>query len=63
MTGNQAFTFIGQAEFSAAGQLHYQATADGDFLVSGNVDRDLDADFAIVVRTGSTSLLAGDFLL
>jgi Ca2+-binding RTX toxin-like protein len=63
VTGNQAFTFIGQAEFSAAGQLHYQATADGDFLVSGNVDRDMDADFAIVVRTGSTSLLAGDFLL
>jgi Ca2+-binding RTX toxin-like protein len=63
VTGNQAFTFIGQAEFSAAGQLHYQATADGDFLVSGNVDRDLDADFAIVVRTGSTGLLAGDFLL
>ena len=63
VTGNQVFTFIGQAEFSAASQLHYQATADGDFLVSGNVDRDPDADFAIVVRTGSTSLLAGDFLL
>jgi predicted outer membrane repeat protein len=63
VTGNQVFTFIGQAEFSAAGQLHYQATADGDFLVSGNVDRDLDADFAFVVRTDLVGLRATDFLL
>ena len=37
--------------------------ADGDFLVSGNVDRDLDADFAFIVRTGLEQLRANDFLL
>ena len=41
----------------------YEATADGDFLVTGNTDRDLDADFAFVVRTGAEQLKAGDFLL
>ena len=30
--------------FTHAGQLRFEATADGDFLVSGNIDRDLDAD-------------------
>ncbi len=50
--GNQAFSFIGGDPFTHAGQLRYEATADGDFLVSGNIDRDLDADFAFIVRTG-----------
>ena len=63
VAGDQAFTFIGTAEFSAAGQLRYEATADGDFLVSGNVDRALDAEFALVVRTDLAGLKAGDFIL
>ena len=54
--GNQAFSFIGDDAFTHAGQLRYEATADGDFLVSGNIDRDLDADFAFVVRTGVEQL-------
>ena len=59
--GNQTFRFIGEHAFTHAGQLRYEATADGDFLVSGNIDRDLDADFAFVVRTGVAGLKAGDF--
>ena len=43
--------------------LRYEATADGDFLVSGNVDCDLDADFAFTLRTDLAGLKAGDFLL
>jgi hypothetical protein len=62
-SGNQAFRFIGDDPFSRAGQLRVEATADGDFLVSGNVDRDLDADFAFVVHTGVAKLVAADFLL
>ena len=61
--GNQKFSFIGDDAFTHAGQLRFEATADGDFLVSGNTDRDLDADFAFVVRTGSEQLKAADFLL
>ena len=49
--------------FTEAGQLRYEATADGDFLVSGNTDRDLDAEFAFVVHTNLTHLHATDFLL
>ncbi len=33
--GNQTFTFIGDAQFTGAGQLRYEATVDGDFLVTG----------------------------
>jgi Ca2+-binding RTX toxin-like protein len=62
-SGNQAFRFIGDDPFSRAGQVRAEATADGDFLVSGNVDRDLDADFAFVVHTGVAKLVATDFLL
>ena len=50
-TGTRNFSFIGDEAFTHAGQLRVEATADGDFLVSGNIDRDLDADFAFIVRT------------
>ena len=45
------------------GRVRYEATTDGDFLVSGNTDRDLDAELAFVVRTGAVQLEASDFLL
>ena len=61
--GNQAFAFVGDDPFTRAGQLRAEATADGDFLVSGNVDRNLDADFAFIVRTNLGQLQVGDFLL
>ena len=61
--GNQAFVFVGQREFTGSGQLRFEAAADGGFLVEGNVDRDLAADFALVVHTNAAALRAGDFLL
>lgn len=61
--GNQQFSFVGDGPFTRAGQLRLEATTDGDFLVSGNVDRDLDADFAVIVRTDLAHLHAADFLL
>ena len=60
--GNQPFAFVGAAAISGPAQLHVEAF-DGDFLVTGNVDADPAADFAIVVRTGLASLRASDFLL
>ena len=63
LADDQAFVFIGRQAFAEAGQLHYRATVDGDFLVSGNVDRDLEAEFAFLVRSGAEKLEAGDFLL
>ena len=62
-TGNQIFSFIGGDLFTHAGQLRFEATPEGDFLVSGNTDRDLAADFAFIVRTDLASLKAVDFLL
>ena len=61
--GNQGFTFIGEHEFTQAGQLRLEPTADGDFLVSGNTDRDVGADFAFTVHTGLEQLKGSDFLL
>lgn len=48
---DQAFTYIGSADFSAAGQLrseYFSATyGSGYFILSGDVDGDLVADIAI----------------
>ncbi|MGG5820471.1 calcium-binding protein [Falsiroseomonas sp. HW251] len=60
--GNQAFTWIDQADFSkAAGQLHYR-TADGNTLVEGDVNGDGAADFSILLN-GTLALSATDFML
>ena len=59
--GDQAFTFIGTAAFTAAGQLHYVQTA-GITILEGNVNAALGADFQIAL-TGTQNLLAGDFTL
>jgi serralysin len=56
VSGNQAFTFIGDAAFSAAGQIRF---ADG--IVQGNVNGDAVADFEIGL-IGVTSLTASDFI-
>lgn len=55
--GNQAFTFIGNAAFSAAGQLRY---ANG--VLEGNVGGTLAADFSITMQN-TPALAAVDFLL
>ena len=60
--GNQAFELIGEQAFTGPGQLRYEVTADG-LLVTGNIDRNLAADFAVLVHADVTQLHAGDFLL
>ena len=67
-TGNQAFSFIGGAAFSAAGQIRVTSVLDADHhvftLVQGDVNGDRIADFAInVYTTNGTTLSANDFLL
>jgi serralysin len=59
--GDQAFSFIGTAAFSAAGQLRY-ANVGGVLQVTGDVDGDGTADFRIDV-TGVSSLASSDFTL
>ena len=61
--GDQAFALIGREAFTGGGQLRYEANADGGFLVQGNTDADLAADFAFVVHTGLANLKEADFLL
>ena len=53
--GNQAFTFIGAATFTAAGQLRMYE-ADGTWLVEGNTGGTIDPDFQLELRhwNGST---------
>jgi Ca2+-binding RTX toxin-like protein len=63
--GDQAFTFIGGAAFTAAGQL--RATYDsakGFWLVEGDTNGDKVADFQLqVVTVNNAPIIAGDFLL
>ena len=60
--GNQAFTFIGARAFDGhAGQLRV-AAADGNTIVSGDVNGDGAADFAIRL-TGNLLLTSADFVL
>jgi len=54
---NNAFTFIGTANFSAAGQVRF---ANG--ILYGNTNADLAAEFEIAL-TGVTTLAAADILL
>jgi len=56
-TGDQAFTFIGSAEFTAAGQLRFQ---DGVLYASN--DADAIAEFSVAL-TGVASLSESDFVL
>ena len=59
IAGNQAFTFIGNAAFSAAGQLRYNPV---NGFIQGNVNNNLTADFEIKL-TGAPSVIATDFVL
>lgn len=62
LTGNQAFTFIGTTAFSGvAGQLRSQ-TQGTLTLITGDVDGDGTADFAISLK-GAVTLTADTFLL
>jgi hypothetical protein len=63
--GNDAFTFIGSAAFSGAGQLRATFdSANGFWLVEGDTNGDNVADFQLqVVTVGNTPIIAADFLL
>lgn len=61
VSGNQAFTFIGTAAFSAAGQIRARETTQG-VVVEGSVDGDSAAEFEIGL-VGPHSLTTSDFLL
>lgn len=59
--GNQAFSFIGTSAFSGhARELHYAVNAHGDAVVSGDVNGDGKADFAITLHS-TAHLMATDF--
>lgn len=59
---NEAFTFIGTAGFTAAGQLRYQ-TSGAVTLIEGNVNGDLAADFRIQVNIANYGFSVFDFIL
>lgn len=61
-TDNDAFTFIGTAGFSAAGQLRYQASG-AVTLIEGDVNGDRTADFRIQVTIANYGFSAFDFVL
>ncbi|HEX8225197.1 MAG TPA: M10 family metallopeptidase C-terminal domain-containing protein [Allosphingosinicella sp.] len=60
VAGNQAFTYIGNAAFSAAGQLR-SYTQSGDNYLAGDVNGDGLADFTI--NTGAGAPVVTDILL
>ncbi|MDO5647597.1 calcium-binding protein [Paracoccus sp. (in: a-proteobacteria)] len=59
--GDDAFHWIGQDDFTAAGQARYSVT-DGVTTVFLNTDADLDADASFTLR-GDLHLTAADFIL
>ena len=63
VAGNQAFTFIGAAAFSATAAYQVRVQTSGpDMLVQIDANRDQVADYQILLY-GVTALVAGDFLL
>ena len=62
---DQAFTFVGKGPLDDPGELRARALGDGDFLVSGQIDRDAAPDFTILVHTAGdlARLVRDDFLL
>lgn len=66
-SGNQAFSFIGTAAFSrTAGELRYEAgSIEGHIIatVTGDVNGDGRADFAIIFDQLGSALKAADFML
>ncbi|MDR6774156.1 calcium-binding protein [Azospirillum sp. BE72] len=61
-TENDAFTFVGAAGFTAAGQLRYQASG-AVTLIEGEVNGDGAADFRIQVNIANYTFSAFDFVL
>jgi Ca2+-binding RTX toxin-like protein len=63
VSGNQAFTFIGDDDFSAKGQVRAEYLGNTIWLVEGSTDGDLQAEFQIGVSFLGADPGAQDFLL
>jgi Ca2+-binding RTX toxin-like protein len=61
-SGNQAFSYTGSNAFSAKGQLHV-VQSNGSWLVEGNTDSDLQAEFQIQVSFLGNGPGAQNFVL
>ncbi len=61
--GNQAFTFIGSAAFTEAGQLRFELDGLGNTIVQADVDGNLTADFEVLLQSSTRLLAKDDFLL
>jgi Ca2+-binding RTX toxin-like protein len=59
--GNQAFSFIGQADFSHAGQVRFEVV-NGHTVVQASTDGDTQAEFEIAFDN-NVRLQTGDFIL
>lgn len=62
LSGNQAFSWIGGAAFSALGQLRYSRLSNGNGLLEGNCSGTLAADFQIELL-GNPDLQGGGLVL
>ena len=60
--GNQQFTFIGGADFTAAGQVNFSHAGGNTTIITANVNGDLAADFRVVIN-GIFTPIAADFVL
>lgn len=62
VAGDQAFSFIGSAAFSAAGQIRF-TVVDGGVLIELNVDNNLGTDAEILLTAPLAVVGTSDFLL
>ncbi|WP_429232525.1 M10 family metallopeptidase C-terminal domain-containing protein [Inquilinus ginsengisoli] len=60
-TGNQAFAFVGDQDFTAAGQVRYHFSG-GNTYVAANIGGSLAAEFLLEIE-GIVNLNASDFIL
>src|SRR5215475_8948610 len=62
VAGNQAFTFIGTAAFSAAGQLRYSQVG-GETIIQANTNANTSTIEFELYLSGNHILTANDFIL
>jgi len=63
LSGNQAFSFIGSASFTGAGQLRYELDTSGNTLIQADVNGDAAADFQLVLQSYVRPLSSDNFIL
>ena len=62
MSGNQAFTFVGQGPFTGAGQVRYYHQ-NGDTIIEADTNTTISGAEPVIVLDGLISLRASDFIL